>query len=1486
MFYSACDIDPFQDRSVVFPRLENIGHAALHSHRSRKLVRYLLLSDERKDVAVSFAAIRHSSREQPHWIKQCKNERLTLDLFIGESSRVHDSWLETTRTNAHLVTEDVVHVVFSFCLVAASAAAALSTTKSDQKRLEGLQKQILDLTKLVLRVVRQPDDQTGGLGVMHAAFEVIAIFLLPVRSEGEFQTHTYHLHLTPVIGIFIEAMEVRREGFEVSQKQASLEFDDFVTEMTDTPQNSFLDTQTQFPRADIPAQSSASSFICSTTANLYFLDAVSSDYHEHSNVQVVPSRFVDYLLKLPVAELIACRSFLKLLLNGELRVLPSDAERFLVHLAKVFLAQSYEYERCEVSMGLCLDIMIGLASLWTDHELESLSEAAEDIYRWFIMQALARGIASVGTQSQIIDLLYCMLRIAPDFGVSTAMPSIRTTLFSVLKEGEVSVQYHVAQRIPEVFRLFVLAQHNNVFDDVHRSLPNVEECIEGIFVRLLVLSRLGAAWQTLLRRSLYHIIETAGLLDAAVPHALMCIRQLSRTFALEDPRELFRLFSPQLLYSWTMQHKLQDFPFRVFGYATLKELLTDVQGEVVSQVIMNGSETDLDLLEGGKSLMDLVELDFSQVTAYCFAADVCSPNVEGSPSRSSETRLRNILSRNRLASLLAKNLARVIGFLFLRLEGEHLIDKVLSKRPGYEQAVEIFRNIKAAGFSDVLLPPTQQPCFTARKLLEEIERLCRRCGKEALVIWTPETVFTVARMLVSDMHPVFGPLHSRRIVLRIRLLLSLAGSAALTGYPLEMIIHALRHLATDQNCAEDAQGCLRYLFDKGKSYLISVPTFTGGTSLALFLTLREFLKSAQDQTIQESQHRATMSQSQTFHHWLESYVNSYNPDCLSKSSAQLFHNLLRSASLIVRAEESGLATAENHLLSCLLDTRGRKDVLRGPLNTFCFNLFSHQFQGQLESSEDAFEPDEAAAHFAPRVWKSSAQFLRVGEKYLLWAVRLLGRSFAYRGQLPAEIAAESDYLRIMSIIGQPTAFPFPKVAVLKLLIDHLQHDSPSVVAAIENGLHHVVSIYKETQGRAMIEETLPHALLVILDKAAEPYRDIKNSSLPRLLSIADCFEEHMPIPFDQWIRMLTIAMCTAFDNEPILAVLPQVLHVCEDLAEDLFPYVVHMALLQDKVDGSKTRELLSKCIQSSLHGTNETVIAQNGAIINSILYLRAQALPQEHTLADRNTWLDINYLTAAQAAVRCKMFKSALLFNEIHREQTLTPSSGSHSSVGYSTPDNMLLDIYRQIEDPDSYYGVKTPSTLNAIVDRLGFEGNGVEGLLLHGAQSDGFLRSRVADEPQVLPSIIRSIASLNLSSLTHNLIVHNQDLEIADSGTDELLQAAMRLRKWDIPVESNSPSHTAALYRAFQSLDQTSGAAAIAITIGTSMKSVFQSLRVNRLSGQLLRNSFATLATLTEIDDVVRSGNADQVAQAWERMKRREMWMENARYVQYCCVL
>ena len=52
-------------------------------------------------------------------------------------------------------------------------------------------------------------------------------------------------------------------------------------------------------------------------------------------------------------------------------------------------------------------------------------------------------------------------------------------------------------------------------------------------------------------------------------------------------------------------------------------------------------------------------------------------------------------------------------------------------------------------------------------------------------------------------------------------------------------------------------------------------------------------------------------------------------------------------------------------------------------------------------------------------------------------------------------------------------------------------------------------------------------------------------------------------------------------------------------------------------------------------------------------------------------------------------------------------------------PLQLQLSIYKNLDEPDSFYGVDRGSSLLSVLDRLDYEGDGVKSLLFRGARLD-----------------------------------------------------------------------------------------------------------------------------------------------------------------------
>ncbi|KMP08909.1 hypothetical protein CIHG_07076 [Coccidioides immitis H538.4] len=342
---------------------------------------------------------------------------------------------------------------------------------------------------------------------------------------------------------------------------------------------------------------------------------------------------------------------------------------------------SYALERCEASICACIKLMTCLAELWTTDESDDLHESASDIYTWFVDVLIGKGIGTSKALIRLSELLRHVLNANPAFLRGNQWPSPRTSLFKILRDGDSIVKFHVSDLIPGIFGGFVLKEHDAIFDDILESLPRDREWVEGIALRLFVLAKLASKWHTLLRRSIYHIFETPGQVPSSTSYAKECLQNVSKALGLVNVRELFKLFSSQIIYTWIETQSLTQLPFGVFGYDSLRDLLVDVQDEAIAQVVMRVKEQDMDEISTCLKLspQDLLSKSFYRAEAYSIARDISMPPSQDPKSRGSESGMKKLLGPDKFLSLVEKHFPEIVAVIFRSMDQTEQIERAFVK---------------------------------------------------------------------------------------------------------------------------------------------------------------------------------------------------------------------------------------------------------------------------------------------------------------------------------------------------------------------------------------------------------------------------------------------------------------------------------------------------------------------------------------------------------------------------------------------------------------------------------------------------------------------------------------------------------------------------------------------------------------------------------------------------------------------------------------
>ena len=1453
---------------------------------TEEVVRYLLLLDDKtsskKLPHCSLCPSHPEGNNSFHVLDTGRfqsTRKLILELTAPKLSDLVQNWKRYNEDHSHAVSKDTFRRTIDVCITLFLLMPHYTDTASPQ--LHSFQADLHSLIDELMKFLNDSAtrDSKASQALIETLLQSVQPYLPSCGSNELAQTHE-----TPYLQTFLvkvaNVLDRRRLIPESASAGDGYDMMDLDNDFGTQQSNGRTEGQkAAMPRHELALDTVSGSFYMSITCQLMLVAAI-SDTSDVSGY--IPTTFIDNLLSMTEEEFLLCRGLMRELLSSDLTINEEDATQLIQYLGEKFL-QPNEYNRCEVALGMCLDVLLGLAPLWVGADGSDLARSACDLYEWFITKALPNDIASPAVLKGITKLLLLLLKIDDEKRTALPSPSPRTSLFHILQNGSISVQFFIGNQLPDIFELFTLKAHDEVFLDLLKNLPSDPERTEGIAFRLFVLAKLASRWPTLLRRCIYHIFETPGRIKDCVDHAARCVSKVSCELKVDNTQELFQLFAPQLLYTWLESEPIEEMPFKIFGFQTLRDLVANAQEEATALMIMRGQDSAANGLSKilGLTEVDLLQRSFTKVMAYSIAHDTYLSSSSTPTKRiPSEARVRNCLGDDIFFEYVNLHFADIVALLFNSMDHGDA-EKHFKKQNGFAYAAQIMEEIKGLNPSKVALPPNQQPTFRVKYLTSAIRRLCSRTEHEPTSLFTPTLVTSIARKILGTIHPALGSLHACSVLRKLRILISLSGEAAIKGYPLEMLLHSVRPFITDPECADDAIGIVQYLITRGSTHLLESPSFVAGIVLSIFGSLRAFLQSTPASTTQESQYKETMSKAHKFHAWMGNYVNNYNTPTLTAESKASFRALVRSAFKIGSVGNADIGTAESDLLFRLLeDEKVANSLLSRPSRELAFQMLYSEFRAPPSFRIDLMGSDDLAIENAAVVWKS-CQGDSASKQYLSWAARVLGRAFAASGHIHEELLQESTLSQIKELGMSLNAEGSSESCVLGLLQTlTLGHD-------------------RRTAGLAEV------ALRVIVTDADDDLLQICQRVLPPTLSIASSWPPYHTPPSDAshkkpvetvdevfardailkpfWVRDLAVFLACSVPDDPLLPALVPILREVSKFADRAFPYILHLVLETPSQVQHSIKKKLSNAF-TAWFGEFKSAAKDNlKMVINSLLYLRTQPLQNEKSSADRCQWLDIDYLKAAKAAGNCGMFKTALLFIEEFYSEPGPPKLSRRSSAIHEPPEmptELLLTIFENIDDPDLYYGVPQRSSLSAIQARLDYEKDGLKSLAFRGAQYDSHVRSRAPESAKDVQSLVNALDVLSLSGLSHSLLQAQTTVGMSSDSLESMFRTARKLEQWDIPVPSTRSTNSVTIYKAFQAVNMAPDYPTILRAIDEGFDCTMASLVREDLGASALHGSLQTLAALVEMDEVFSSQGSEQFEEMVARFRGRENWMKIGRSV------
>ena len=1389
---------------------------------------------------------------QEHQLSRETTSRLNhsvFELLRSKSRDFRSSWVIYAKERSSNIGDDILAVVTSMCM---AIRASIHTAVLDPNALAAVAKCENEAWQEIIDLLSQHNGQEN------ARIPLIASKILRIRDPSSSPQPFLSRQLLPLMQALL--ILIRRSS-EVDGDEEIVDVDMMDSMETRTSQGTQLST---LPRSvETNRRELQEDAIPNTSLIGYLLDlsiqsarGLASDMLGHD----ASATLVDELVGLDSDSLLASRQSIYALFKLGPAIARSDAARLLKHAAEACL-QNDRYERSEAAMCCCAKIMTYLAPMWTSEVDDDLTDCAFDIYGWFISTALGKGIASPQALFEIALLLDTVSNLAPSYGSGDDMPSPRTSLLKILLDGPSVLKFRLSKCVTHMFDRYILAEHGAIFNDIVEALPADPNNIEGIGVRLHVLAELGSRWYTVLRQATYHLFETAINVPKLTSLSRHCLNQMSLNLGLVSPKELFRVFAPQIFYTWLGHGPLDQIPYEVFGYEHLEDLVLENQSELVAQIALRGSKEHAKGLTeiSGTGWPKLLEQHFAHAEGYCLASQTSLPSRE-QLSINSEALIRTDLGTEVYSRSIRQRLPSVIATLFKALQDDYGVERAFEKA-GLSGPLSTLRRICGLSASASSSISGQQPAFRAKFIIEEISWLCKRTDVDFSAVWSPAVLVHLYRQLLQSAKTVLGPLHAASVLRKIRAVVCLGGENAVRGYPLEMLLHNLRPFLTVFHCSEDALGLYWYLLEAGRAHLLSQLSFLAGLSVSIFASLTAFIASSQDSTTQGSQFASTMSKAQDFRKWLGRFLSALQPVEEDDQKVDTFGQLVQHAKSMTAAGSSSQSTPEGNVLLQLLLDRTAKDPLLNETHFYLsISILCKEFSPATDPSDDivAGWKDRGSCASALR---SILKRVSLPDTFRTWAGYIIGRVYSSIG--PADLfALERSEHEILPRPGDDLLATASYSAVVKRLENLIWQEDIFAATEAEKCLQLIATSLDRSTTLAVLGKAHDQRLLTDVGFASFPCPEVPTVT-SGVRSTPALKHWHAPSDLHAWAPALVACLCSQLTNDPVLGSLQGLALAAPAVAGPLLPFVVHIVLAAE-MDGAqparaKISEIFSVALTMRDSGSDEVI----RLILDTILYLRRCVLSNATTKAQRSQWLEIDFGEVASAAMVFNLWHEALLFIELQQSHVHLLSSRStrrSAQNGANSVPDFAAIVFEHVDDPDFFYAGHEDVDLTSVIQRLEHESSGLKTLSFQSAVFDAAVRSHGDRETSsnAALSAARALNAANLRAISQAVTAfasgHSQSAlgrETSDTYFD--------LYDWSIRTDMGTAREGSGSLKSLR-----------ALTTGTSKEAMTKSLEIGLLQcvqdlppakgqSEAYNESVRNLATLSQARDALMlKGNED----------------------------
>ncbi|KAA1469011.1 hypothetical protein DENSPDRAFT_795376 [Dentipellis sp. KUC8613] len=387
-----------------------------------------------------------------------------------------------------------------------------------------------------------------------------------------------------------------------------------------------------------------------------------------------------------------------------------------------------------------------------------------------------------------------------------------------------------------------------------------------------------------------------------------------------------------------------------------------------------------------------------------------------------------------------------------------------------------------------------------------------------------------------------------------------------------------------------------------------------------------------------------------------------------------------------------------------------------------------------------------------------------------------------------------------------------KYAIMEYLLLLLDSDVPSRVHLAYRTLRRVASSDLPNVKDSSSGHTTE---LEYFRACPQPLSSRQTPSLQALLS-----DEYINIAadFSAWVSQVTILMSDLLaDSSSFYGQLEAILRADVAFAEEVLPILVHTLLCSDRpLDGPSHRSTLSNYFTAVL-SSSQSHVSSLGAIVNIVLHLRHFNRENSPDALAYDKWLDVDFILLSKNAIRCGMYTTALLFHELSANYR-----ADDAPLGPEA-EQVLFTIYSHIEEPDSFYGIRTNDFRQFLIQRFRHEQQWDKAFRFHGAALEADYKDVRETE-----GVMHSMHSFGFDHLAMGIHQTSSSSSAPVTASDNMgYNLGWRTETWDLPDQPGVRSSGISLYRALRAVYRERDSCAIDTTIQSGLSEEMDQLRV-----------------------------------------------------------